>query len=123
MNILNLIISGLILYGASRLFPTVVQFDSLGALVLATILIYIIASIVDLLCIAVAFVGASFGQWIWFLVVLLTIVSPVVAVMVLSGHLGFTVVGFWPKVLLSVCLMMCQLGTSNKRTNINISRG
>ena len=110
-TVLNLVISGFVLWAASRLFPATVQIDSMGTLVLTTILLWVVSLIIWLLCILVMGIGAIFENAIWVIIgFILLLFSEVIAMTILSNNLdGFMIVGFWPKVLLSICFSLFQL--------------
>ena len=110
-TILNFIICGFILWIAAHFFPATVQIDSMGTLALATILIWVVGIVVGLLCLLMFGVGALFENIPWVIAgIILALFSDVIALTILSNNLsGFMVVGFWPKVLLSVCFTLFSL--------------
>ena len=103
-RILNFFITGLILFVANQLFPNVVQIDSLGTLILAAVLFWLIGIAVVIVCAVIMFVGLFFDNPLWVIVGFVAIFFiHVIALSILSATLsGFAVIGFWPKVLLSL---------------------
>lgn len=112
-RILNFFITGLILFVANQLFPDVIQIDSLGTLILAAILFWLIGIAVVIVCAAIMFVGLFFDNPLWVIVGFVAIFFiHVIALSILSATLGgFAVIGFWPKVLLSLAYSMLALGS------------
>ena len=110
-TLLNLVIGGLVLWAASRLFPATVQIDGTRTLILATVLIWVVSLDIGLLCLLIMRIGAVFENWLWVIIgIILVLFSEVIAMTILSNHLnGFMVVGFWPKVLLSICFSLFRL--------------
>ncbi len=110
-RILNFFITGLILFVANQLFPNVVRIDSLGTLILAAILFWLIGIAVVIVCAAIMFVGLFFDNPLWVIVGFVAIFFiHVIALSILSAALGgFAVIGFWPKVLLSLAYSMLAL--------------
>ena len=118
-TILNLVIGGLVLWAASRLFPATVQINGTGTLILATVLIWVVSFAVALICILIAGIGAVFENWIWIIIgIILVFFSDIIAMTILSKNLdGFMVVGFWPKVLLSICFALFHLRAPSSDNN------
>ena len=110
-TLLNFIIDGFILWTASKLFPQTVQIDGFGALVLTTFLLTIVTLVVGLLCILIMIIGAAFDNAIWSIVGFVALLfSSIIAMTVLSNNLGgFNIVGFWPKLLLSLAMSLFEL--------------
>lgn len=115
-TLLNFVIDGLILWAASKLFPQTVQIDGFGTLVLATLLLTVIAVIVGLLCVLVAAIGAACDNAIWLIIGFVALLfSGVIAMTILSNNLGgFNIIGFWPKVLLSLVMSLFELRSPNR---------
>ena len=111
MFILNLIIDGLILWAASKIAPDVVQISGFGTLVLATILLTVVTVAVGLLCIGVAGIGVACDNVLWAIIgVVAVFFSGIIAMALLSSWLpGFAIIGFWPKVLISLCCSLFEL--------------
>ena len=61
--------------------------------------------------IGIILVGAVFENAIWTIIgLILLLFSEVIAMTILSDSLdGFMIVGFWPKVLLSICFFLFHL--------------
>ena len=110
-RILNFFITGLILFVANQLFPNVVQIDSLGTLILAAVLFWLIGIAVVIVCAVIMIVGLFFDNPLWVIVGFVAIFFiHVIALSILSATLsGFAVIGFWPKVLLSLAYSMLAL--------------
>ena len=110
-TLLNLVIGGLVLWAASRLFPATVQIDGTGTLILATVLIWVVSFVIGLLCLLIMGIGAVLENWLWVIIgIILVLFSEVIAMTILSNHLnGFMIVGSWPKVLLSICFSLFHL--------------
>ena len=110
-TLLNFVIDGLVLWAASKLFPQVVQIDGFGTLVLVTFLLAVVAVIVAALCVLVAAIGVAFDNTLWLIIGFIALLfSSVIAMTILSNNLnGFMVVGFWPKVLLSLVMYLFGL--------------
>ena len=65
-----------------------------------------IAAIVGLLCALVAAIGVVYGNALWLIIGFVALLfSDVIAMTTLSNNLGgFNIIGFWPKVLLSLVM-------------------
>lgn len=108
-NLWNLFVTGLCLWAAARLFPDVVQIDGLSTVVIATLLLYVVTTIVCitvmLLLFGILFAGAA-GYWnpialtviTIVVVIIIAIFTEVIALGILTRYLpGFAIIGFWPK--------------------------
>lgn len=115
ITLLNFVIDGFVLWAASKLFPQVVQIDGFGTLALATFLLTAIAVVVRLLCVFVEVIGAACDNVIWLIIGFVALLfSGVIAMTILSDNLeGFNIVGFWPKVLLSLVMYLLELRSPN----------
>ena len=111
MFILNLIIDGLILWAGTKIAPDVVQIEGTGTLILATVLLTVITTVVALVCVAIMGIGAACENVTWTIIGLVAVFfSNVIAMWLLSMWLpGFAIVGFWPKVLISICCSLLEL--------------
>lgn len=116
MFILNLIIDGLILFAGSKIAPAVIQIDSTGTLIWATVLLTVVTTAVGLLCLAVAGIGVAFDNVAWMIIgVVAVFFSGIIALTLLSSWLpGFAVIGFWPKALICVACSVFELSRSKK---------
>ena len=106
--LINLVITGAILWAAAKWFPGCVQIKDFGTLVVATLLIWLATVVIILLCPIILLAGAATDNDIVLVVAFIAICilflfSQVIAITILSNMLdGFTVVGFWPKILISI---------------------
>ena len=113
---LSLIIHGVILWAASCLFPDIVQIDSTATLILATILIWLISFVIGIICLLIIGVGAIFDSPVWLIIgivvlFVMIVFADVIGMTIIGDYLdGFMVVGFWPKVLLSICFSIFSTG-------------
>lgn len=119
-TLLNIVIRGFILWVASLLFPETFQINDMRTLVLATVLLWVVSLIIELLCALAMGAGIALDNVIIVICGLtLLLFSEVITMTILSNNLdGFMIVGFWPKVLLSICYSMLFLGTPSD-TNSN----
>lgn len=122
--IINLFLHGLVLWAAWQLFPDTVQIDGFGTLVLVTILLWVISLIIGL--IAALLLGLSTmiginGGLVTATVGIITCIglllfADIISLDFLSCHLaGFTIVGFWPKVLLAILLSVFSIKSPARR--------
>ena len=104
-RILNLLITGAVLGCSAWLFPDVVQIDGLFTLVAATVLLWLISMAVSWLSIIIMMAGAVIGSGEGVLLGFLVFLSSqVITLYILSANMpGFTVEGFWAKVLIVIC--------------------
>ena len=116
-NIINLFLGGLVLWVAWQFFPAVVQIDSFGKLVLATLLLWVITLVIDLVCVllmgagVIGMVAGGFpGVAIILVAIVLSLFAEIIAMTILSNNLdGFTIIGFWPKLLLAICFSVFHI--------------
>lgn len=118
-RILNLFITGLILFAANWLFPDVVQVDGLGTLILAAVLFWLVGVVIAFVCTLVVVAGVLFENPLWVIVGFIAIFFiHVITLSILSATLsGFAIIGFWPKVLLSLAYSMLALGSPSTNNN------
>lgn len=116
-SLLNFVLIGFILYVASCLFPETVQIDGFWTLVLATVLLEVVSLFIGVICIIAIAIGATAKDVLWIIIGLIaSLFSRVITMYALSNFLdGFTIDGFWPKVLLSVCFTVLGLMLQKKR--------
>lgn len=110
-RILNLLITGLILWGASKLFPSVVQAGSIGIIALASILLWLTRITLVYICAIIVAVGALYRNLFWVIAgIILVFFTQIIALAILSRFLpGFAVIGFWPKVAIALCYSLLAL--------------
>ena len=115
-RILNLIITGFILWVAANFFPPYVQIENFGILALATLLIWVIQRICLAICEFLMAAGEVCSSLFLILAALaLALFTNIIAFSILSAKLpGFMVDGFWTKVVLSLC---CSVLTISKPKN------
>ena len=114
-QIVNFIITGLILYLAAELFPEVVIIDNMRTLIAATFLLFV-AEIVVVLAILIFMLLSIFTQnYVGIIAGFIGIFfGEILALSLLSGWLsGFMVVGFWPKFWLALALSACRAQDMN----------
>jgi len=109
-TLLNLFANAIVLFLASLLFPSVVVICSLRALILAAALIWVISIVVVLSSLLITGLGIIYPDPFWIIIGIIAVFfAEVIALSILSNTLdGFAVIGFWPKVLLAICLTACH---------------
>ncbi len=102
----KLLMIGLFLWVVSYLFPETVQIDSIKALILATILIWVLYfAIARFVIVILLACNIRSCTHIFILSLICALLSGVIIISLLSFWPdGFIVVGLWPKVLLSLCV-------------------
>ena len=102
---MNLIIGGIILWIASKIFPRTVQIADFKTLVIAIVLLSVVTVLVAVLCYVIAIISALAGNFGTTLISIIAVLfANVIAMYIISDYLvGFNIVGFWPKVILSIC--------------------
>ena len=117
MTILNLFIDGLILWGGSQLFPGVIQVGGTGTLILATILIWLITTLIQGVAALIAGAGIACESIVWTITgFVVALFSGIIAMAILSNVLaGFAIVGFWPKVLLAIGFSVFELSSHDEK--------
>lgn len=107
-QVVNFFITGVVLWAAARLFPDYVQINGWSTLVLATLLIYVIGTLLALaaavVALAVAFLSDNIAATLIVGVAIFALVQLLTLVLLDRFLSGFTVVGFWPKVLLATAI-------------------
>ncbi|MBR1875060.1 hypothetical protein IJ798_01635 [Candidatus Saccharibacteria bacterium] len=114
-QIVNFIITGLILYLAVELFPEVVIIDNMRTLIAATFLLFV-AEIVVVFAILIFMLFSIFTQnYVGIITGFIGIFfGEILALSLLSGWLsGFMVVGFWPKFWLALALSVFKIPEDN----------
>ena len=111
--IANLIITGLILWGMSMIFPNQVYIDGFWKIALAAFGLWAIELIIQLICSGLILVGAiaatGGGCFLVVIAAFAAMFSKVIALSILDSSLaGFTMKGFWLKLLTAtVCSILC----------------
>ena len=113
-QIVNLFLSGLIIWGSSMIFPNDVIVKDLGVLVLVTILLWLITLAINAIgffMMTGGFLLSGFGcSWIIAGVIVMSL-SKFMALGLLSSFMpGFTIKGFWLTLLIA---FLCSLFTIN----------
>ena len=123
-RILNLVATGLILWVASWVFPSVVHIDGFLTLVAAAIVLWLLDIVVAIGCALLALLFAAMGiGGVALFAVIAILFSQTIALFLMSGNLsGFLVDGFWPKILLSLCIAIVTTNLSNRTSSKTSSR-
>lgn len=120
-QIVNLFISGLIIWGSSKIFPNDVIVEDLGALITVTILLWLTTLLVN----AIGFfmmIGSllsnGFGcSWVIAGSIVMTL-SKVIALNLLSTFMpGFTINDFWLTVLIAFLCSLFTISGSYQNSN------
>lgn len=125
---INLIIHGVIIWAAWQLFPEIVQIDSMRTLIIATLLLWLISLAIGIGCLLIMGAGFVLDSAAWviiglIIVFVMVIFADVIGMYILSGNLeGFAVAGFWPKVLLSLCLSLFSTGSTKHEREYRYNR-
>lgn len=116
-QLVNFVITGAVLYVASRAFPSVVIIDGWGALILATLLLSIAEFIVAIAVLALMFISVFTQNWAGVVVGFIALFfGGIIALSLLSAWIpGFMVVGFWPKFMLAFALSALRVPDDDKR--------
>lgn len=111
VNLINLVISGGILWVASQLFPEAVQIDGTRALIIAMLLIWLISTIIRAVSILVSTIGIAIESSLLTLIGVAAIfLANIFALTIISSHLdGFSIAGTLPRILLAVYFSLFRL--------------
>jgi putative membrane protein len=107
-KILNFFIVGIVLWLSSLLFPEHIKFSGFPAIVLTTVLIYVVITIVMLAVFGtLALIGVE-KIAIWIVCFICFALFSGTATLLIISYLydGFSVSGFWTAFLLSFCLSL-----------------
>ena len=107
----NLVVAGVILFIASRIFPEVIRIDSLETLTIIVFLLFVVETVVTLLAALITVLGYLALEWVAFVIGFLGLLfGEILALYLLSlWIIGFEVVGFLPKLLLALTLTVARL--------------
>ena len=116
--IANLLISGLILWGASKLLPEKVIIDDFTTLLVATISIWVVNIIINTLASAMV-IGGIFLDGCgccWLIVgIFILAFSKIITLVILSAYLpGFIIKGFWLKVVIAILCSMFSINAPSR---------
>ncbi len=111
-RIVNLFISMGIIALAALVFPEKVVYDGFWNLLLAAVLIWLVSCGLALLFTLILGVGAACENVAWIILAIIGIlVSQALAILLASHWLnGFYVANFWLALLMSVVIMVFQIG-------------
>lgn len=115
-QLLNLIITGLVLWLGSLIVPDNIKFENVGAIILVTILIYVIETLIILgTFFALAAIG-KFSIVVGIIILVLVGMFSGALCLLLIDHLydGFWLSGFWTAFCLSFCI---SISTVSVRKN------
>lgn len=115
-RILNFFIMGLILWVATKFFPTHVQIKNFGVLALAVILFWLIEVAITVFCLLIMAFGAAFERVSWIILsVIIAIACEFITICILDAKLdGFTVIGFWPKAIIALTYSLLYIKAPSK---------
>ena len=107
-KILNFFIVGLVLWLSSLLFPEHIKFSGFPAIVLTTVLIYVVITIVMLAVFGtLALIGVEkIAVWIVCFIVFALFSGTATLLIISYLYDGFSLSGFWTAFLLSFCLSL-----------------
>ena len=130
--LLNVIINGLVLWAASKLFPQAVKIDGFETLACVALLLagvtVIIGRVLDVIeCFGKLIVSKIKKKAVRVIIIIIispvTVVLPIIVgiitIIILSKNLaGFDIIGFWFKLLLLIFMFLLQVSGQNKTTFI-----
>ncbi|MBQ1373730.1 phage holin family protein [Candidatus Saccharibacteria bacterium] len=124
-RIVNLFITGLILWIASKIAPEQVQIKDFGTLALATILLWITTIAIYGISLLFMSSGLIFESCSWIILgFFIMAAAKIIALYAISNWIsGFNVIGFWPKFWIALaCSMFTLSGPSNGHSRYNDGR-
>ena len=119
-RIINFVLIGLVLWIGSHFFPEIVQIDGMKTIILATVLIWIIATLLVVVSLLIIAVSAACGNVVGIIVGIISVVfAQVLTLIILSNCMdGFNIVGFWPKVIIAICFSIFSVDVkTNSKEN------
>lgn len=118
-RLLNLIISGFVLWISTLIFPEQVQIENFGTLAIATILLWLINFAIAALGMLITAGGLIFESCSWSILGFVIIIfSKVLSLWALDAWLpGFTIHGFWLKLLIAFACSFFAIGEPSSQNN------
>ena len=115
----NFIITGLILWAMTMVFPDQVKIDGFWKIVLATFLLWLIELVIQLIAIGLmvggVFTVAGGGCVLVIIGMAAVCFAKIIALYILDSSLaGFTMEGFWLKLLTAVACSVLCIGSANR---------
>jgi hypothetical protein len=114
-QIVNFIITGVILFLFARFFPASVQIENFKALFIATLFLFIaeaIVVIVIFIMMAASVLTGNLGGFIGGIVAIFF--AEIIAISLVSAFIpGFTVIGFWAKFFIALALSIFRIPENN----------
>ena len=119
-RILNLFITGLILWVASKIAPEQVQIKDFGTLVLATILLWLTTIAIYGISLLLMSGGLIFESCSWIILgFFIMAAAKILALYAIDSWIpGLSIVGFWPKFWIAIaCSLFTLSGPSDRYDN------
>ena len=118
-RLLNLIISGFVLWISTLIFPEQVQIENFGTLAIATILLWLINFAIAALGMLITAGGLIFESCSWSILGFVIIIfSKVLSLWALDAWLpGFTIHGFWLKLLIACACSFFAIREPSSQNN------
>ena len=116
-RILNLFITGLILWVASKIAPEQVQIKDFGTLALATVLLWLVTIIIYVISLLFMAGGLIFESCSWTILGLFIMAAAkILALYAIDSWVpGLSIVGFWPKFWIAIaCSLFTLSGPSGR---------
>ncbi len=117
-QIANLFISGLVIWGASKIFPNDVIVKDLGTLVLVTILLWLTTLLINIVAsfmMTGGFLLSGFDFGFLIMGVIIMSFSKVFALYILDISIAnFAIKGFWLKLLIALLCSIFTIGKGHK---------
>lgn len=119
-QIVNLFITGFIIWIASKIAPEQVQIENFGTLALTTILLWLITMIIYGVSLLLMAGGLIFESCSWIILgFTIMAASKILALYAVDNWIpGLTIIGFWPKFWIAFACSMFTLSRPS-RTRIN----
>ena len=111
-RILNLFLTGLILFLGSKMFPDIIIINSLKTLLIASVLYWILNAIVKVALFLISLLSLLEGQILTFIITLVGIsLGGAVTLNLMSTYLpGFAVIGVFSKIILAFIIGLFTIG-------------
>lgn len=123
-RILNLFITGLILWVASKIAPEQVQIKDFGTLALATVLLWLVTIIIYVISLLFMAGGLIFESCSWTILGLFIMAAAkILALYAIDSWIpGLSIVGFWPKFWIAItCSLFTLSGPSDRYDNHSVN--